>query len=60
MTKLARLFCAMAIVLTVGLAAAAAPDGAMPAVAQEQDALATPQADIQTPPDKVETGEGLD
>lgn len=57
MAILARLFCAIAIALTVGLAAL---DGATPAVAQEQDALATPPADIQTPPDRIETGEGLD
>ena len=59
MARLARLFCAIALVLTVGLAAAA-PDGVTPAVAQEQDALATPPADIQTPPDKIETSEGID
>jgi hypothetical protein len=57
MNRLVRLVCGIALALTMGLMVAP-HDGVQMTLAQE-DGLGTPVADIETPPDKIETSDPL-
>jgi hypothetical protein len=61
MNRLIRLMCGIAVALTMGLMIAP-PSGDHVTLAQDQgqeDGLGTPPADIETPPDKIETSDPL-
>ncbi len=57
MNRLIRLMCVLAVAFTMGLMVM--PDVGVQITAAQEDGLGTPVADIETPPDKIETSDPL-